>query len=59
MRRKIKALAFTDWQTSFYNNFISIPVLLGASILTEGWSETNFSKNLCVVTLPISRVQLT
>lgn len=49
MRKKIKSMGFTDWQTSFYNNAISIPVLLVASLVTEGWNSDNFSKNLCVV----------
>ncbi|ORY81216.1 GDP-mannose transporter [Leucosporidium creatinivorum] len=45
MRKKIKSMGFTDWQTSFYNNAISIPVLLVASLVTEGWTSDNFSKN--------------
>ncbi|SGY17703.1 BQ5605_C015g07866 [Microbotryum silenes-dioicae] len=45
MRKKIKAMAFTDWQTSFYNNAISTPVLLLASIIFEGWSPSNFALN--------------
>ncbi|SCZ89861.1 BZ3500_MvSof-1268-A1-R1_Chr1-3g01623 [Microbotryum saponariae] len=45
MRKKIKAMAFTDWQTSFYNNAISTPVLLLASIMFEGWSPSNFTLN--------------
>ncbi|KDE08569.1 hypothetical protein, variant [Microbotryum lychnidis-dioicae p1A1 Lamole] len=45
MRKKIKAMAFTDWQTSFYNNAISTPVLLLASIMFEGWSPSNFALN--------------
>lgn len=48
MRKKIKSMGFTDWQTSFYNNAISIPILLGASMVTEGWSSVNFEKNLYV-----------
>jgi GDP-mannose transporter len=48
MRKKIKSMGFTDWQTSFYNNAISIPVLLVASMLIEGWSSATFNKNLYV-----------
>jgi GDP-mannose transporter len=46
MRKKIKSMGFTDWQTSFYNNAISFPVLIFASMLLEGWSGENFTKNL-------------
>lgn len=46
MRKKIKSMGFTDWQTSFYNNAISFPVLIVASMLLEGWSGDNFAKNL-------------
>ncbi|KAK4046179.1 GDP-mannose transporter into the lumen of the Golgi [Microbotryomycetes sp. JL201] len=45
MRNKIKSMGFTDWQTSFYNNAISTPVLLVASIVTENWSAETFEKN--------------
>ncbi|KAM0790392.1 hypothetical protein ACM66B_003274 [Microbotryomycetes sp. NB124-2] len=45
MRNKIKSMGFTDWQTSFYNNAISTPILLVASIVTENWSSETFAKN--------------
>ncbi|KAK4049366.1 GDP-mannose transporter into the lumen of the Golgi [Microbotryomycetes sp. JL221] len=48
MRNKIKSMGFTDWQTSFYNNAISTPILLVASIVTENWTPDTFEKNLQV-----------
>lgn len=50
MRVRIKATGFKDWDTMAYNNIISIPILLFMSIVTEGWTADNFSKNLCVKT---------
>jgi GDP-mannose transporter len=35
MRSKIKEVGFKDFDTVFYNNLLSIPVLLVASLFTE------------------------
>lgn len=34
----------------YYNNLLTIPVLLGCSLLTEDWSAANFAKNFPVET---------
>lgn len=46
MRKRIKALGFADWDTMFYNNLLSIPVLAIFSVLLEDWSSENLAKNL-------------
>ncbi|SNX82408.1 probable VRG4 - Golgi GDP-mannose transporter [Melanopsichium pennsylvanicum] len=45
MRKRIKVTGFKDWDTMFYNNFLSIPVLLIMSLLVEDWSAANLHKN--------------
>lgn len=45
MRKRIKVTGFKDWDTMFYNNFLSIPVLLLFSWLAEDWSAANLHKN--------------
>lgn len=45
MRKRIKVTGFKDWDTMFYNNFLSIPVLLLMSFLVEDWSSANLHKN--------------
>lgn len=45
MRMRIKLTGFKDWDTMFYNNFLSIPVLLIMSFLVEDWSVANLHKN--------------
>lgn len=45
MRKRIKVTGFKDWDTMFYNNFLSIPVLLIMSFLVEDWSSANLHKN--------------
>ncbi|TKY85110.1 hypothetical protein EX895_006190 [Sporisorium graminicola] len=45
MRKRIKVTGFKDWDTMFYNNFLSIPVLLIMSFLVEDWSAANLHKN--------------
>ena len=45
MRKRIKVTGFKDWDTMFYNNFLSIPVLLVMSFLVEDWSYANLHKN--------------
>jgi len=45
MRKRIKVMGFGDWDTMFYNNFLSIPVLVVFSVLVENWSWENLVKN--------------
>ncbi|KAF4468009.1 GDP-mannose transporter [Fusarium albosuccineum] len=45
MRKVIKKMNFKDWDTMYYNNLLTIPVLVIFSILTEDWSSDNFAKN--------------
>jgi len=45
MRSKIKSTGFSDWETMFLNNTMSIPVVLTLSMLLEGWSSANFAAN--------------
>jgi len=45
MRKRIKAMGFSDWDTMFYNNLLSIPVLVVFSVLVENWSMENLAKN--------------
>lgn len=52
MRKRIKVTGFKDWDTMFYNNLLSIPVLLLASIVTEDWGSRNLSLNLYVPNEP-------
>lgn len=46
MRKRIKVTGFKDWDTMFYNNLLTIPVLLVMSWLVEDWSAQSFNKNL-------------
>lgn len=46
MRKKIKGTGFSDWDTMFYNNLLSIPVLAVASIVAEDWGYDNLNRNL-------------
>ena len=46
MRKKIKGTGFSDWDTMFYNNLLSIPVLAVASIIAENWGYDNLNRNL-------------
>ncbi|KAE9569029.1 GDP-mannose transporter [Colletotrichum fructicola] len=45
MRRIIKKMNFSDWDTMFYNNLLTIPVLLSCSLMVEDWSAANLAKN--------------
>lgn len=45
MRKKIKGTGFSDWDTMFYNNLLSIPVLAVASIVAEDWGYDNLNRN--------------
>ncbi|KAF8972620.1 GDP-mannose transporter [Flammula alnicola] len=45
MRKRIKSTGFSDWDSMFYNNLLSIPVLAVFSIIVEDWGTENLSKN--------------
>jgi len=45
MRNRIKATGFSDWDSMFYSNLISIPILLVFSIIFENWGTANLEKN--------------
>ena len=46
MRKRIKVTNFRDWDTMFYNNLLSIPVLVFFSLTVEDWSSENLARNL-------------
>jgi hypothetical protein len=48
MRKRIKATGFSDWDTMFYNNLLSVPVLVVFSFVFENWGSENLARNLCV-----------
>ncbi|KAI0540910.1 hypothetical protein GGR58DRAFT_92420 [Xylaria digitata] len=45
MRKVIKSMNFKDWDTMFYNNLLTIPVLIVCSLVAEDWSSANLIKN--------------
>ncbi|KAF5522924.1 ATP-dependent RNA helicase DBP9 [Colletotrichum aenigma] len=45
MRKIIKKMNFSDWDTMFYNNLLTIPILLSCSLMVEDWSAANLGKN--------------
>jgi len=45
MRKRIKVTGFKDWDSMFYNNLLSIPVLAVFSIIVEDWGSDNLQKN--------------
>ncbi|TFK39338.1 GDP-mannose transporter [Crucibulum laeve] len=45
MRKRIKVTGFSDWDTMFYNNLLSIPVLAVFSIVVEDWGSENLTRN--------------
>ncbi|KAJ8107969.1 hypothetical protein ONZ43_g6566 [Nemania bipapillata] len=45
MRKVIKSMNFKDWDTMFYNNLLTIPVLIVCSLVAEDWSSANLAKN--------------
>ncbi|KFY23439.1 hypothetical protein V491_02542 [Pseudogymnoascus sp. VKM F-3775] len=44
-RKFIASLNFKDWDTMFYNNLLSLPIMIICSLLTEDWSSANLAKN--------------
>lgn len=45
MRIRIKLTNFKDFDTMFYNNLLSIPMLLVATFVFEDWSPENIARN--------------
>ncbi|OXB35778.1 GDP-mannose transporter 2 [Cryptococcus neoformans] len=45
MRKRIKVTGFKDWDSMFYNNLLSIPVLFIFSLVIEDWGAASFSRN--------------
>ncbi|KAH9072168.1 UDP-galactose transporter [Lactarius deliciosus] len=45
MRKRIKATGFSDWDSMFYNNLLSIPVLLLFSFVVEDWGSDSLNRN--------------
>jgi GDP-mannose transporter len=50
MRKVIKKMNFKDYDTMFYNNLLTIPVLIVFSLIAEDWSSENLAKNFPVET---------
>lgn len=48
MRKRIKVTGFKDWDSMFYNNLLSIPVLFVCSVLLEDWGMPSLLRNLYV-----------
>ncbi|RYP79009.1 hypothetical protein DL769_003082 [Monosporascus sp. CRB-8-3] len=44
-RKFIISLNFKDWDTMFYNNLLSLPIMIICSLVTEDWSSANLAKN--------------
>ncbi|KAL2168639.1 hypothetical protein VTG60DRAFT_6983 [Thermothelomyces hinnuleus] len=44
-RKAIKKMNFKDYDTMFYNNLLTIPVLIVCSLLVEDWSSENLARN--------------
>lgn len=45
MRKRIKLTNFKDFDTMYYNNLLSIPILLVFTFLFENWTAENLEKN--------------
>ncbi|PBP17047.1 UDP-galactose transporter [Diplocarpon rosae] len=45
MRKVIKKMNFKDWDTMFYNNLLTIPVLFVCSFIFENWTSVNIEMN--------------
>lgn len=45
MRKRIKLTNFKDFDTMYYNNLLSIPILLVCSLVIENWSSENINLN--------------
>lgn len=45
MRKRIKLTNFKDFDTMFYNNLLTIPILLACTLFLEDWSAANVARN--------------
>ncbi|KAL2106482.1 hypothetical protein VUR80DRAFT_6661 [Thermomyces stellatus] len=45
MKKVIKKMNFKDWDTMYYNNLLTIPVLIVLSLVAEDWSSPNLARN--------------
>lgn len=45
MRKRIKVTGFKDWDSMFYNNLLSIPVLALFSLIFEDWGAESLALN--------------
>ncbi|KAF2086849.1 golgi GDP-mannose transporter [Saccharata proteae CBS 121410] len=45
MRKRIKLTNFKDFDTMYYNNLLSIPILVLSSLFLEDWSAANLNRN--------------
>ncbi|KAI9028195.1 hypothetical protein CLU79DRAFT_697224 [Phycomyces nitens] len=45
MRKRIKLTNFKDFDTVYYNNLLSIPLLIVPSLIFEDWSSENLARN--------------
>ncbi|KAI6796080.1 GDP-mannose transporter [Hortaea werneckii] len=45
MRKRIKLTNFKDFDTMYYNNLLSIPILAICSLFLEDWSSANINTN--------------
>jgi len=45
MRKRIKVTGFSDWDSMFYNNLLSIPVLVTFSFIIEDWGSDSLDRN--------------
>ena len=46
MRKRIKHFNFKDFDTVYYNNLLSLPVMLLLSMTLEGWTSGEISRTL-------------
>lgn len=52
MRRTIKAVGFTDFDSVYFNNCLAAPVMLALSVLVEDWAE--FGRDYLLPTGPLN-----
>lgn len=45
MKKRIKVTGFKDWDSMFYNNLLSIPVLAVCSLIFENWGYKSLQAN--------------
>ena len=45
MRKRIKLTNFKDFDTMYYNNLLSIPILIACSLFVESWTPENLARN--------------